>query len=39
MISEQDQIRELAHQFAEEQLRPYAEQWDRDAAFPRSVID
>jgi alkylation response protein AidB-like acyl-CoA dehydrogenase len=39
MISEQDQIRELAHQFAEEQLRPNAEQWDRDAAFPRSVID
>ena len=39
MISEQDQIRELARQFAADQLRPHAEQWDRDAAFPREIVD
>jgi alkylation response protein AidB-like acyl-CoA dehydrogenase len=39
MISEQLQIRELARQFAEEQIRPHAEQWDREAALPRQIID
>jgi alkylation response protein AidB-like acyl-CoA dehydrogenase len=39
MISEQIQIRELARQFAEEQLRPHAEEWDRESAFPREVVD
>ena len=35
---EQEQIRDLARQFAEENLRPNAEAWDRDSAFPRDVI-
>lgn len=39
MISEQLQIRELARQFAAEQLRPHAEEWDREAHLPRTVID
>ncbi|HET7275273.1 MAG TPA: acyl-CoA dehydrogenase family protein [Longimicrobiaceae bacterium] len=39
MTSEQEQIRELAREFAEAELRPHAEQWDRDAKLPRSVID
>lgn len=39
LAPEQQQIRELARDFAAEQLRPHAEAWDRDAAFPRSVID
>jgi alkylation response protein AidB-like acyl-CoA dehydrogenase len=36
---EQRQIRDLAREFAQEQLRPHAEAWDREAAFPRGVID
>jgi alkylation response protein AidB-like acyl-CoA dehydrogenase len=32
------QIHDLARQFAEEQLRPHAEEWDRAQAFPREVI-
>lgn len=39
MTPEQQQIRELARQFAEEQLRPHAEEWDRAAGFPREIID
>lgn len=39
MTSEQQQVRDLARQFAEEQLRPHAEEWDRQASFPREVID
>jgi alkylation response protein AidB-like acyl-CoA dehydrogenase len=39
MISEQLQIRDLARQFAEEQLRPHAEEWDREGAFPREIVD
>jgi len=38
MNEQHQQIRELARQFAEEQLRPNAEAWDRDAKFPREVI-
>jgi alkylation response protein AidB-like acyl-CoA dehydrogenase len=39
MNPEQQQIRELARQFAQEQLRPRAEEWDREATFPREVVD
>jgi alkylation response protein AidB-like acyl-CoA dehydrogenase len=39
MTPEQEQIRELAREFAENELRPHAEAWDREAAFPRAVID
>ncbi len=36
---EQQQIRDLARQFAEENLRPHAEEWDREAHLPREVVD
>lgn len=39
LTAEQQQIRDLARQFAAEQLRPHAEQWDRDASLPRGVMD
>jgi alkylation response protein AidB-like acyl-CoA dehydrogenase len=39
MTPEQEQIRDLAREFAENELRPHAEAWDREAAFPRGVID
>jgi alkylation response protein AidB-like acyl-CoA dehydrogenase len=39
MTSEQIQIRDLAREFAEGELRPQAEHWDRDAKFPREVIE
>jgi alkylation response protein AidB-like acyl-CoA dehydrogenase len=38
MTEEQQQIRDLAREFAEGELRPHAEAWDREAAFPREVI-
>jgi alkylation response protein AidB-like acyl-CoA dehydrogenase len=38
MNSDQLQIRDLAREFAEGELRPHAEAWDRAAAFPREVI-
>jgi alkylation response protein AidB-like acyl-CoA dehydrogenase len=33
------EVRELAREFAERELRPRAEEWDRNAELPRSVID
>jgi alkylation response protein AidB-like acyl-CoA dehydrogenase len=39
MNPEQQQIRDLARQFAEEQLRPHADEWERAGALPRGVID
>ncbi|MDQ3606500.1 MAG: acyl-CoA dehydrogenase family protein [Gemmatimonadota bacterium] len=39
MTAEQQQIRELAREFAEQELRPHTEEWDREQGFPRSVID
>jgi alkylation response protein AidB-like acyl-CoA dehydrogenase len=39
MTEEQQQIRDLAREFAENELRPHAEEWDREAHFPREVID
>jgi alkylation response protein AidB-like acyl-CoA dehydrogenase len=38
MTEEQQQIRDLAREFAENELRPHAEEWDRDAHFPREVV-
>jgi alkylation response protein AidB-like acyl-CoA dehydrogenase len=35
---EQRQIRDLARTFAEKELRPHAERWDREGAFDRSVV-
>jgi alkylation response protein AidB-like acyl-CoA dehydrogenase len=39
MTPEQQQVRDLARDFAENELRPHAERWDREAKFPREVID
>jgi len=38
VTEEQQQIRDLAREFAEGELRPHAEEWDREAHFPREVI-
>jgi alkylation response protein AidB-like acyl-CoA dehydrogenase len=38
MTPEQQQIRDLAREFAENELRPHADEWDREAKFPREVI-
>lgn len=39
MTSEQQQIRELARQFAAEQIRPHAAEWDRAGTLPRDIIE
>jgi alkylation response protein AidB-like acyl-CoA dehydrogenase len=39
MNPEQQQIRELARQYAEEQIRSRARDWERAGALPREVID
>jgi alkylation response protein AidB-like acyl-CoA dehydrogenase len=39
MTDELQSIHDLAHDFAERELRPNAEEWDREERFPRSVID
>jgi alkylation response protein AidB-like acyl-CoA dehydrogenase len=39
MNPEQQQIRELAREFAEGELVPHAAEWDREGALPRAVID
>jgi len=33
------QVRELARDFVEREIRPNADTWDREAVFPRGVID
>ncbi|WP_416423579.1 acyl-CoA dehydrogenase [Pseudomonas sp. App30] len=35
---EQRQISDAARQFAQERLRPFAAQWDRDHSFPREAL-
>ncbi|KJK05438.1 MULTISPECIES: acyl-CoA dehydrogenase [Pseudomonas] len=35
---EQQQISEAVRQFAQERLRPFAEQWDREHRFPKEAI-
>jgi len=37
--SEQLQIREAAQQFAQERLKPFAAEWDKQHRFPREAID
>ena len=39
LTDEQEALRELAHDFAEREIRPVAWQYDRDATFPRAMID
>ncbi|MDD2048267.1 acyl-CoA dehydrogenase [Pseudomonas putida] len=36
---EQQQISDAVRQFAQERLRPFAEQWDRDHRFPKEAIE
>jgi len=38
MNPELQQIRDLAREFADNELRPHAEEWDRESHFPREVI-
>ena len=38
MTEEQQQIRDLARELAEGELRPHAEEWDRESHFPREII-
>ncbi|MDX1676103.1 MAG: acyl-CoA dehydrogenase family protein, partial [Longimicrobiales bacterium] len=37
--TEQEQIRELARQFAEGELRPHVEAWDRERALDPGVLE
>ena len=39
LTPEQEQVRDLARELADGELRPHAEEWDREAHFPRAVID
>lgn len=39
MTSEQQQIRDLARQFAEEELRPHTAEWDEEGSFPRRTVE
>lgn len=38
LTEEQRMIRDMARDFAREQLAPYAAEWDREARFPREAI-
>jgi alkylation response protein AidB-like acyl-CoA dehydrogenase len=39
MTEEQQQIRDLAREFAENEIRPHADEWDREGALPREIVD
>jgi alkylation response protein AidB-like acyl-CoA dehydrogenase len=39
LTPEQEQIRDLARELADDELRPHAAEWDREGTFPREVID
>jgi alkylation response protein AidB-like acyl-CoA dehydrogenase len=39
MTPEQEQIRDLAREFAENEILPHAAEWDRESELPRGVID
>jgi alkylation response protein AidB-like acyl-CoA dehydrogenase len=38
MTPEQQQIRDLAREFAENEIRPHAEAWDREGKLPREIV-
>jgi alkylation response protein AidB-like acyl-CoA dehydrogenase len=38
LTEEQTMIRDMARAFAQEQLAPYAADWDRDSTFPRAAL-
>jgi acyl-CoA dehydrogenase len=39
LTDEQKDIRELAHDFAEKEIRPVAQDYDRDATWPQEIIE
>ena len=39
LTEEQENMREMAHDFAEREIRPVAWEYDRDATWPREIID
>jgi len=39
VTDEQQQIADAVRDFAQERLRPFAEQWDKAHRFPREAID
>ena len=39
LTAEQREVRDLAREFADGEIRPRAAEWDRDGAFDRSVLD
>jgi butyryl-CoA dehydrogenase len=39
LTEEQQQIRAAIADFAEHEIKPYASRWDRDAIFPREVVE
>ncbi len=38
LSEEQEMLRELAHEFANESIRPRAEHWDENSEFPMDTI-
>ena len=38
LSEEQEMLRELAHEFAKESIRPRAEHWDENSEFPMDTI-
>ena len=34
----QEMLRELAHEFAVDEIRPHAEHWDEESDYPKEVI-
>jgi acyl-CoA dehydrogenase len=39
LTEEQENMREMAHEFAEKEIRPVAWEYDRDATWPQEIID
>ena len=39
VTDEQQQIADAVREFAQERLRPFAEQWDKAHRFPREAVD
>jgi acyl-CoA dehydrogenase len=39
LTEEQENLREMAHDFAEREIRPVAWEYDRDASWPQAIID
>jgi alkylation response protein AidB-like acyl-CoA dehydrogenase len=39
LTPDQEQIRDLAREFAEREIRPHVDEWEREGAIPRSIVD